>query len=393
MDGLLGNPALALPRLSKPFEGMREMGLRKLTATALGYGTLVAVLFACASTALAAGDRYANFSKCPTGAPEMNDPSSKGAICVSGLVRKGSIKVGNFQANLTSPMHLQFGAVVNESEEMLVVPGSTSLEVESFILPNPFAGPPVGGSPPVIGSPPVTGSPPVGSPAPGQAKKPKKKHRCVKHRKGKHEKRKRCGKRRAAKKHHKKMQVPQQPPPAAANPSPSPVDANPSPPAGPNLIKATLEPAGDVPALNPAALFGGTEPLFELPVKVHLEGAELGPACFIGTDAEPIVLAPLQVSPPTEFGAGQDPNGFKVETLSLGGIGMEDATFAVGAASGCGPQGSLDGPINALLGLPASAGASKAIMGDMLVELAGAENDHTSPESGEELQAAFEAAQ
>ncbi|HET8956387.1 MAG TPA: hypothetical protein VFN18_12085 [Solirubrobacterales bacterium] len=343
------------------------MGVRKLMVTVLGYGALAAVFLACASPALA-DDPYTNFAKCPTGAPEMNDPSIEGAVCVSGLAREGSFKVGNFQTQLASPMHLQFGFVIKESEEWLVVPGGTSLEVESFSLPNPFL------------APAASGLSPVGTPAPKQTKKrQRKRHRCAKHQKRKHGKQRRCGKHR---KHRKKKTQPQ----------PSPV-VTPPVPAGPNLMKATLEPAGDVRKVNPAAIFGEPEPLFELPLKVHLEGAELGPACFIGTDAEPIVLTPLQVTPPTEFSFGEDPNGFKVEMLSLGGGKIEDTSFSVGGASGCGPEGGLDGQINALLGLPASAGASQAVMGNMLLQFAAAINDKTPPESGEELQAAFEAAQ
>lgn len=354
------------------------MEVRRLYA--LWCGALVALSLLCAPTALAANP-YVNFTKCPTGAPEMNDPSIDGAACASVLIREGSLKVGNIQASLASPMHVQFGFGIKESEPepWAVVPGGTTLDAESLLMPNPFV-------------PPVS-APPAAVPAPQKAKKKKK--RCAKKRtngkrkqarkgksgkgrKGKKGTKRRCGKKRK----HVRRRAPQAPPAVPAPPAPT----------GPHLIKATLEPAGDVRKLNPGALFGEPVPLLELPLKIHLEGTGLGPDCYVGTNAEPIVLAPLQVAPPTDSSFTQDPNGFKVEIISLSGGALEDATFAATAASGCGAQGILDGQVNALLGLPAPAGASKAVMGNVLFELAGAPGDEVPPEPGEELEAAFKAA-
>src|SRR5262249_8621372 len=59
-------------------------------------------------------------------------------------------------------------------------------------------------------------------------------------------------------------------------------------------VTATLEPAGVPSNLD---LFAGISigaPIVTLPIKIHLTGMtiDLGPSCYIGSDADPIILVP-----------------------------------------------------------------------------------------------------
>ncbi|HEX5608560.1 MAG TPA: hypothetical protein VFX45_00550 [Solirubrobacterales bacterium] len=329
-------------------------------------------LVAAQSASAVQSDIYDNHTKCPTGSAAMNDPGITGASCASALVKEGFLKVGNFAVPITTPMHLQFAFLIVEPKqegesEHQVVAGSTTIDTAPFVVPNPFYRPP---------SPPAAQAPP--------AKKKGKSHR--KHRK--HGKKK--GKGGKHKKHRKKRKK--------KAPPPVPVVVAPTPPPSDPFVKATVEPAGDLRDLNLGALFGDPRPLFRLPIKLHLESAGLGPACYVGTDSNPIVLAAGQSQPPTSGDFVFDPNGFAVENLFTEGGGLEDKTFAVPAASGCGPidpatqQGSMDSAINGFLGLPTAPGASRAVFDSIRLDLAGALNDGAELPAGEELQAAFDAA-
>jgi hypothetical protein len=343
-----------------------------------------AILVLSPQTALAVQSSvYENFTKCPTGAPAMNDPANEGAICVAGAVRHGSIRLGNFGVPINSPLRFQF-ALVGGGEEIHVVPESTSFDAgEPFMIPNPFYAPPTQGTPPAI-EPPST-------PAP-KKRRAKGKSKC-KPSKCKHRKCKRTGRKKGRCKKQGSKKRPNRRPQNHQIPQPNPSISQSTPP-DPNaaMIKVIVESAGEVRNLELSALAGEPGTAFELPIKLHLEGAGLGPACYIGSDSEPVVLAPEAVSEPSSFQFGMDPNGFNVRLLGIGGVNLEDTSFSVPGASGCG-AGALDAPINALMGLPAAPGSSKALLADILIEMAAAEFDGTPPEGGAELQAAFEAAQ
>jgi hypothetical protein len=324
-------------------------------------------------------DMYDNFTRCPTSAPKMNDPANTGVICVSSIARGGSLKVGNFQAPISSPVHSQF-AMVQKEEKLEVVPGSTSMEAAPFVIPNPFF---------TLPPPAAPAAAPNAAPAPpavvAKPKKKKKRHKKVrKH----HKKGKKHHKKRHHKKKHKKHPVPVPPVTAPAPPATEPD----------RFIRATVEPIGDVEELNLGAVFGGEEPIYRVATRIHLEGSGLGSSCYIGTPAEPIKLEPRIVAPPSGGGLLQDPNGLPVEVLFLDGVTLEDAAYAVPGASGCGvvdpatQKGSLDEQINGLIGLPAASGDSKLVFSNNLLELVGTENDGTPPDGGEQLQEAFEAA-
>lgn len=107
-----------------------------------------------------------------------------------------------------------------------------------------------------------------------------------------------------------------------------------------------------------------------LPVQVQLENPLLGPACVIGTPADPVVLhlttgtttPPAGVEPITGTPGtiAQPPLG--VNVLEFVGQTVVDNNFAVPAATGCGVLGLLNGVVNARSGLPAAPGASAATL-------------------------------
>jgi len=309
---------------------------------------------------------YSSFSKCPTGAPEMNDPATEEAACFSNIVRRGVAKVGNLAVPFTSPMHLQFAVAGLEGEEgvVKVVPGSTSLDAAPLLIPNLFATPPAQPKPPV---------PPV---PPKQKTHHKKKHHKKKHHKKNHKHRKGQGSK--GKSGHRLL--------ASAQAEP--------------MIAITMEPVGDLRNFNllvAASETAGSGTAFELPVRMHLEGENLGPNCYIGSLSDPIVIAAQQVYPGSSLIFGHDPNGFPIQLIGSAGSKFVDPTLAVPGATHCGPpisatSGLFDAKLNGLAGLPAPAGASAIVLGDNLLEFVGAGYDGTAPDGGAELQAAFDAA-
>jgi hypothetical protein len=363
---------------------MKAMSRSVAGAVAL-FALVAAALLGPATAAAKKSDVYDNFKRCPTGAPAMNNPELRGVVCVSNTVREGSFKAGNFQAAIASPANIQFAFTVKDGEEegdpqtIELVPGSTSFEGEPFVLPNPFYTPPAA-VPGAVPPPPHTSA--------GQKKKAKKLRK--RHRKCKKHQRK-C--KRA--KHKKKKKPAAVPAPVAI--VPPPVVIVPPPVAEDPFVRISVRSAGDVRNFDIQSIFGEGGALYQLPVKLQIEGAGIGPTCFIGSDGDPILLAPEPVSPFTSFQIGSDPNGLGVEILSLGGGDTEDVTFSTPAARGCGTvgpsgNGSLDSAINTLIGLPAAAGASKAPFGNVLIEMAAAPFDGTPPDGGTALREAFELA-
>jgi hypothetical protein len=357
--------------------------MSKSVAGAVALFALVAAALLGPATALAKkSDVYDNFKRCPTGAPEMNNPEMRGVVCVSNTVREGSFKAGNFQAAIASPANIQFAFTVKDGkeegdpQEIKLVPGSTSMEGEPFVLPNPFYTPPAA----------APGAAPPQAPAVQKKKNTKKKLRKCNRIKDKKKQRKcKRAKLRKLKKKQKKPTVP------------APVTIVPPPVAADPFVRITVRSAGDVRNFDIQSIFGEGGPLYDLPVKLQIEGAGIGPNCFIGSNSDPILLAPKPVSPFTSFQIGSDPNGLGVEILSLGGADSEDITFSVPAARGCGTvdpsgNGSLDSAINTLIGLPAAGGTSKVVFGNVLIEMAAAPFDGTPPDGGAALREAFELA-
>jgi hypothetical protein len=130
-----------------------------------------------------------------------------------------------------------------------------------------------------------------------------------------------------------------------------------------NDVQAIVRDAGNPSNLNVLAGAGVGQVIVTLPIKIQLDSPLLGGHCSIGSDANPIVLniantvAPTFTSQSFDANGTPDPNGVMGEFV-LTGATQGDSTFAVPAATGCGPGGTADAPINKLLGLPSPSGNS-----------------------------------
>lgn len=138
-------------------------------------------------------------------------------------------------------------------------------------------------------------------------------------------------------------------------------------------VSATLELAGSPSAIRVSEnnLGGEIGTALKLPVKIHLENAFLGPACYVGSSSSPVIwnLSSGTTSPPKpakpitgtigEFDFLDE--GRLIETK---GTKLVDNAWATPVASGCGgPLSSLVNPlVNASAGLPAPAGTNTTIL-------------------------------
>ncbi len=147
-------------------------------------------------------------------------------------------------------------------------------------------------------------------------------------------------------------------------------------PARLNNVTSKLETAGSPSNFN---LFAGLQigiPIVTLPVKVHLQNPILGPNCFIGSNAHPILLQPASTRQPEpaafRFDAEgtPDPEGVIFDAFFTHAA-QADVTFAVGTATGCGSGGRLDDAINHRFGLPSPAGANSMVWKDVASYLIG----------------------
>ena len=117
-------------------------------------------------------------------------------------------------------------------------------------------------------------------------------------------------------------------------------------------------------------LISQSGPGIVLPIKIQLINPKLGGNCFIGTDANPIVvnLTDGTTSPPLP----NTPISGNIANLdvlddgnlvTIGVLDLVDNAFAVPTANGCGhPAGRLDAAINARQGLPSPAGNNTLII-------------------------------
>ena len=154
--------------------------------------------------------------------------------------------------------------------------------------------------------------------------------------------------------------------------------------AGGVTVTATVESAGTPSDFDLIAGLSLGVPIITLPIKIHLESlpgaaVDLGPSCFIGSDADPIVLHPentdLSNAMPSSSGFNPDgtpnPNG-PLFTIVIAGAVQGDNTFSVPGANGCGPNGdgSLDNVVNAVVGLPSPSGTNHLVLDDATSSLA-----------------------
>jgi hypothetical protein len=140
--------------------------------------------------------------------------------------------------------------------------------------------------------------------------------------------------------------------------------------AGSNALKlyATIELAGQP---------GSVElPTRVLPIKIHLENQFLGKGCYVGSNANPIVLdlttGTTSPPPPNQPITGQPASGLQPEAgrpqvlLATGGVYVDNA-YAVPAASGCeftfgSFHQNIDSLVNTRYGLPAAAGRNTTVL-------------------------------
>jgi hypothetical protein len=114
------------------------------------------------------------------------------------------------------------------------------------------------------------------------------------------------------------------------------------------------------------------QPAVTLPLKVRLSNEILGENCYIGSDAEPIVLHlttgktnPPAGTEPISGGHGAPEYPAKGDIERVPGVKLVDNTFAVPGASGCGNEldsSVVDEAIDLDIGLPAAAGSNTAIL-------------------------------
>jgi hypothetical protein len=135
---------------------------------------------------------------------------------------------------------------------------------------------------------------------------------------------------------------------------------------------ATAELAG-TPIVTAVFLGFGHDTAVELPIKVHLENQELGPNCYIGSDAEPIVLHltdgtthPPEGTEPMTGKVGKNEGRDKGRLITFIENTLVDNTFPVPAAKGCGTspvsEPAITAAVNSAEGLPAAPGKSYAIL-------------------------------
>jgi len=158
-----------------------------------------------------------------------------------------------------------------------------------------------------------------------------------------------------------------------------------------NKVVATLKSAGAPSDFNLAAGLSQGIPIVTLPVKIHLQNSLLGTRCYIGTNANPIVLHPENATNPAVQSESFDgdgtpnPTGVMFAIFSNGGT-QQDTSFSVPAATGCGSGGRFDGPINLNGGLPSPAGQNSLVLTDASAFLAGLGNPAAhAPNAGADL--------
>ncbi len=99
---------------------------------------------------------------------------------------------------------------------------------------------------------------------------------------------------------------------------------------GLNGVTATAELAGTPSNFNAFGAQRLGEPIFTLPIKIHLQNPLLGSSCYIGTSGEPIVLHPETTALGELKPIQKDPDGHAVTFLTITGATQGDSNV-------CGP--------------------------------------------------------
>ncbi len=126
---------------------------------------------------------------------------------------------------------------------------------------------------------------------------------------------------------------------------------------------------------------------FTQPVKIQLINQVLGGKCYIGSDANPIVLNPTITSGSLAFVPDPNPTRFpNTAVLEILNAQATDTSFTVPVATGCGPGGSADAQIDTTLGLPSLSGNSLVLNGNSYFA-----DDFSAANQIDDLKAAFKA--
>lgn len=109
-------------------------------------------------------------------------------------------------------------------------------------------------------------------------------------------------------------------------------------------ITATVEPVG-IPSVDVLDL------KVSMPVRLKLDNALLGDSCYLGSQSNPVTLnLGTTGNPPSQ------PIGGNYQGAVFPGVTHTDKTFAVPAATGCGPLGSLNWAVNLRAHTPSATG-------------------------------------
>lgn len=159
-----------------------------------------------------------------------------------------------------------------------------------------------------------------------------------------------------------------------------------------NRVTAVVEPAGTPTNFSLSAGLGLHQPIVTLPIKVHLENQLLGSTCYIGSDADPIVLHPANTDlshfllQTARFDANGDVDDEgPLLVIKVSGATQGDSQFAVPAASGCGAGGALDTAINLKEGFPSAAGNNQVVLTDSASYLASFAEPAQVPNAGQQF--------
>jgi hypothetical protein len=158
-----------------------------------------------------------------------------------------------------------------------------------------------------------------------------------------------------------------------------------------NNVTATVQPAGAPSDFDLAAGLSVGQPILTLPVKIHLQNPLLGSNCFIGSNSNPILLRPKNLTGPTasitRFDGDGTPNSAGVMlTIGLSGASQGDDSFAVPGATGCGTLGLLSPAINLKTGLPSATGNNNLVLNNASTSLGGLNTPGTfAPDAGRQL--------
>lgn len=286
---------------------MRRTNVRLRLALVAALAALAALVPASSASAVELDGAWAPFNRCPVHDPVMLAAIPDREACIAANSPNGSIKIGNMPETETGNSNLQFGAACTTIE-------CTDINAATIV-------PGTGGS--VLSDPVQVPGGLLGIIVPEDVPEP--------------------------------LRVPVQ----------QAIDN------GPLGVTATVENAGVPFEFDLFAGLALDQQLIALPVKIHLENVVLGPDCFIGSDQNPIVLRPvntdisnLELSGVAAELDGTVP-GDDLIVLTTTGTVQGDDSFAVPEASGCGPAGLLDGPINSRVGLPSPSGNNNLVLNDV----------------------------